>query len=82
MISRGFGTAAVLMLLVLALFTIARLIGGRGPGNLSKRQQRARVARSARDMVRVEGSYERRAAAGRAPQPSLIPGLDDSWSGS
>jgi phosphate transport system permease protein len=81
MISRGFGTAAVLMLLVLTLFTIARLIGGRGPGNLSKRQQRARASGSARDMVRVEGSHERQLAAAQEPEP-LIPGLNDSWSSS
>ena len=47
MIARGFGTAAVLMLLVLALFAIARVIGGRGPGDQSPRQQRAALARIA-----------------------------------
>ncbi len=51
MIARGFGTAAVLMLLVLLLFTIARLIGGRRPGDLSKRQQRARISGSKRDLA-------------------------------
>ena len=48
MIARGFGTAAVLMMLVLLLFALARGIGGRGPGVLSARQQRAR-ARQSRD---------------------------------
>ncbi|HWH97753.1 MAG TPA: phosphate ABC transporter permease PstA [Pseudolysinimonas sp.] len=47
-IARGFGTAAVLMVLVVILFLSARAIGGRGPGQLSPRQQRAR-ARSSRD---------------------------------
>ncbi|WP_167040807.1 phosphate ABC transporter permease PstA [Salinibacterium sp. ZJ454] len=58
-IARGFGTAAVLMLLVLALFAIARFLGGRGPGDLSPRQRRAALARSGRDLVR----YEQRAGS-------------------
>ncbi len=37
---RGFGAAFVLVILVLVLFTIARIIGGSAPGQLSKRQQR------------------------------------------
>lgn len=58
-IARGFGTAAVLMLLVLALFAIARFLGGRGAGELSPRQRRAALARSQRDLAR----YEARAAS-------------------
>ena len=46
-IARGFGTAAVLLLLVLVLFGLARLIGGKGPGQLSDRQ-RARVLQQSR----------------------------------
>jgi phosphate transport system permease protein len=53
MIARGFGTAAVLMLLVLALFVIARVIGGRGPGELSYRRQQSLLAASRRDAVRM-----------------------------
>lgn len=53
MVARGFGTAAVLLLLVLGLFTVARLIGGRGPGQLSDRQRRAAVAASAGDLQRM-----------------------------
>jgi len=53
MIARGFGTAAVLLLLVLVLFLVARLIGGRGPGQLSDRQQRAVSAASRRDVFRM-----------------------------
>ena len=53
MVARGFGTAAVLLLLVLGLFTIARLIGGRGPGQLSDAQRRRVAAASADDMVRM-----------------------------
>ncbi|MFC1403804.1 MULTISPECIES: phosphate ABC transporter permease PstA [Streptacidiphilus] len=51
-ISRGFGAAAVLMLLVLALFLTARLIGGRAPGELSRRQQKRRAGASARIATR------------------------------
>lgn len=53
-IARGFGTAAVLMLLVLTLFAIARLLGGRGAGELSPRQRRAALARSRRDLARFD----------------------------
>lgn len=66
MIARGFGTAAVLMLLVLVLFAIARVIGGRGPGDLSPRRRRAALARSHRDLVR----YERRATTVPSPEES------------
>jgi phosphate transport system permease protein len=45
--ARGFGAAFVLVILVLVLFTIARMIGGSAPGELSKRQQR-RISREAR----------------------------------
>lgn len=54
LIARGFATAAVLMLLVLTLFTIARLVGGRPAGQVSKRQARRRAARSKRDLVRIQ----------------------------
>ncbi|MFC6356680.1 phosphate ABC transporter permease PstA [Luethyella okanaganae] len=54
MIARGFGTAVVLMVLVLGLFALARVIGGRGPGQLSPRQQRRRRLESARDAARFE----------------------------
>jgi len=51
-IARGFGTAAVLMVLVVVLFLVARAIGGRGPGQLSPRQQRARARASRSDEYR------------------------------
>jgi phosphate transport system permease protein len=54
MIARGFGTAAVLLLLVLLLFTVARVIGGRPPGVLSPGQQRRTAANSQRDALRFE----------------------------
>lgn len=40
MIARGFGTAAVLMLLVVALFVIARVIGGQTAASRARRQER------------------------------------------
>lgn len=53
-IARGFGTAAVLLGLVLLLFAAARLLGGRGAGELSPRQARRRTAASQQDLVRFE----------------------------
>jgi phosphate transport system permease protein len=51
-IARGFGAAAVLMVLVFLLFALARLIGGKGAGVLSpggaRRAQRASVRVAAR----------------------------------
>lgn len=53
MIARGFGTAAVLILLVLSLFVVARLIGGRGAGVLSDGQRRRAARRSQDDIMRI-----------------------------
>ena len=53
MIARGFGTATVLLLVVLALFTAARIFGGRGPGEYSPRQVRALRAKSQADLIRI-----------------------------
>lgn len=39
-VERGFGAGFVLVVVVLALFTIARRLGGAAPGELSKRQRR------------------------------------------
>ena len=52
MIARGFGTAAALMVLVLVLFAVGRALGGRGPGQLTRRQQHRRVLASRRDAER------------------------------
>jgi phosphate transport system permease protein len=52
MIARGFGTAAVLLVLVLVLFVVARVIGGRGPGELTRRATHRRVVASRRDQQR------------------------------
>lgn len=53
-IARGFGAAAVLMLLVLLLFALARVLAGRGPGDLTQRQRRRVLARSRQDSERFD----------------------------
>ena len=53
-IARGFGAATVLMVVVLVLFVTARLIGGRSPGEISRRQTRRRDRRSVRDQARFD----------------------------
>jgi phosphate transport system permease protein len=55
LVARGFATAATLMVVVLLLFAIARIIGGRPAGHLSKRQRRRAAQQSARDLERIEG---------------------------
>jgi phosphate transport system permease protein len=52
-IQRAYGAACVLILIVLVLFATARVIGGRGPGHLTRSQQRRRTAASARDLARI-----------------------------
>ncbi len=47
MIERGFGAGLALLLMVLILFTAARVLGGKAPGELTRRQRR-RIARDAR----------------------------------
>jgi phosphate transport system permease protein len=54
MIARGFGAAAVLMALVLVLFVIARVIGGRGPGHRTRRQVRRAARASRQDLARFD----------------------------
>jgi phosphate transport system permease protein len=66
-IARGFAAAAVLMVLVLVLFTLARVLGGRPVGVLSKRQARRAANRSAQDLRRT---LDRHASQ---PQPSTPP---------
>lgn len=52
-IARGFATAAVLMLLVLVLFSIARVLGGRPAGHQSRRQAARARRTSAADLQRL-----------------------------
>jgi phosphate transport system permease protein len=51
---RAYGAASILMLVVLVLFAVARIIGGRGPGHLTPRQQRRRTLASTRDLERIQ----------------------------
>ncbi|WP_299528337.1 phosphate ABC transporter permease PstA [uncultured Streptomyces sp.] len=69
MISRGFGTAALLMAVVLLLFVAARVIGGRGPGQLTRAQEHRRVTASRRDAAR----FAARHAAGPTAAPATAP---------
>ena len=72
MIARGFGTATVLLLVVLALFTAARIFGGRGPGEYSPRQVRTARAKSQADLIRItiaSGGDESPAAPTSSSQP-------------
>jgi len=75
LIARGFATALVLMVLVIVLFTIARILGGRPAGRLSKRQARRATNNSARDLQRIEES--RSAAAPTSDNRPPPPILDD-----
>lgn len=59
LIARGFATAAVLMILVLVLFSIARVLGGRPAGHLSTRQAKRSEQRSADDLRRIVASNHR-----------------------
>ncbi|MGW4751718.1 phosphate ABC transporter permease PstA [Streptomyces chartreusis] len=67
-IARGFGSAALLMALVLLLFVLARVIGGRGPGELTRNQRHRRVLASRRDAERMS-----RRAGLRPRQPAGSP---------
>lgn len=59
MVSRGFATAAFLLLVVLVLFIIARLIGGQEAGKITDGQLRRMAAQSRRDLPRIEENYRR-----------------------
>jgi len=76
-IERGFGTATLLLVLVVVLFTIARILGGRGPGALTPRQQRRRERASARDAARIDARHEderrRRSRQYVRPHPTTGP---------
>lgn len=52
LIARGFATAFVLMILVVVLFAVARFLGGRPAGHLSKRQAQRAARQSRRDLER------------------------------
>lgn len=72
--ARGYATAAFLLLVVLALFVLARIIGGRGPGHVSRRKGRRIARRSARDAARFEARSQQtlqRSQTGEAPDVQL-----------
>lgn len=80
MVARGFGTAAVLLLVVLTLFTAARIFGGRGPGQLSARGYRRVLAQSRSDVRRMtqlskdrERATQAAALIQQAPQENFPP---------
>lgn len=63
-VARGFGAAATLLILVVILFAVARMIGGRGPGQLSTRQRRRRAFESLRDANRIDAYHNKPAPTG------------------
>ncbi|HET9256392.1 MAG TPA: phosphate ABC transporter, permease protein PstA, partial [Pseudonocardiaceae bacterium] len=64
-IARGFGAAAVLLAVVLVLFALARVFGGRPPGELSPGTQRKRAQQSRRDLARfINREISRRPGGG------------------
>ena len=52
-VARGFACGALLLILVLGLFSLARIVGGFGPGHLTRRQQRRVNRGSRRDAQRL-----------------------------
>ncbi|WP_081861755.1 phosphate ABC transporter permease PstA [Cellulomonas sp. HZM] len=76
MVARGFGTAAVLMLLVLALFVTARVVGGRTPLKVDARRRAKAARRAARDEARLERTSRHR-PRGRRPLSRLDELIDD-----
>jgi phosphate transport system permease protein len=75
LIARGFATAAVLMVLVLLLFTVARIIGGRPAGHVSRRQRERLARRSLKDLERFEGNGA--AASPPSPPTAAVPSAPD-----
>ncbi len=74
-IARGFGAAAVLMLLVLLLFVLARILGGRAPGTLTRRQEHRRVLASRRDVARFDARDARAARTGPQTSAAVHPAV-------
>jgi phosphate transport system permease protein len=65
--ARGFAAAAFLMLVVLTLFVVARILGGRGPGHVSRRQARRLARASMRDTTRFATRHDSSAVIDAAP---------------
>jgi phosphate transport system permease protein len=64
-IERGFASAALLLVLVVVMFGVARVLGGRGPGHVTRGQARRIARRSARDVLRFTARYETGPAVGQ-----------------
>ncbi|MFE7191108.1 phosphate ABC transporter permease PstA [Kitasatospora sp. NPDC057541] len=73
MIARAFAAALTLMAVVLILFVTARVLGGRGPGELSRRQKR-RLERASR----ASAPAAPEAAGPHVVRPTAQPGLATS----
>jgi phosphate transport system permease protein len=73
-ITRGFATATLLLVLVVLLFAVARMIGGRGAGQLTAGQLRRRALRSRRDLERYTRQAQARAHMGAPGTDVLIQG--------
>ncbi|SES37291.1 phosphate ABC transporter permease PstA [Actinokineospora terrae] len=71
--TRAFGAATVLIVLVLVLFVLARVLGGRGAGALSNGQLRRRARASARDRERYIAARAHQQAH-FLPDPQQPPG--------
>lgn len=69
MISRGFGAAAALLMLVFVLFALARVYGGRPAGDLAPRTVRRRAEQSLVDVVRFAARTHRSYSAAPADNP-------------
>jgi phosphate transport system permease protein len=80
-VARGFGAAAVLMVMVFALFLAARYLGGKGAGVLTERGERRARAASARDARRFASRALRRAVEDfEAAQPLRVVALPEGGS--
>lgn len=76
LIARGFATAAVLMIVVLVLFAIARVLGGRQAGQMTDRQRRKASYRSLGDLERIESAdhvHPTEAPLATVGAPSAVP---------
>ncbi len=69
MIARGFGAGLTLVLVVLVLFVTARILGGRTPGELTRRQKRRAPARGERNLMSA------RPVGGRLVRLAAVVGL-------
>ncbi|MDM7830633.1 phosphate ABC transporter permease PstA [Cellulomonas edaphi] len=74
MVARGFGTAAVLMLLVLALFVVARVIGGSNPLKKDERRRAKEQARARRRTSRSKRPARLSSLSALAREHAAAPG--------